>query len=316
MFFPFSFFFFFLRMLPYAAGFYCLYRPRSGENITKDTPVCPNITNVARQHAQWLTSAGFDYIVVDITNWPVTGWIGQQTSVPNNDMTILRPLEVLAEEWLALRKQGVPTPSIVAWSYAICNNKMCMGTKEDGSQYAMWRWILDEFYNNPNYGDIIYKVADDNDEMKKMLFLRSPNVPAYNNASFVKMIETNGGRKDVKVYSMWADDNDFERGAWSFFSSCRAPCPVPTPPPTLRPCPDGEIVDMVEDVGDNGSCDCASFCASDWTGILKKQRPNWTGATSAGNPGFVFLHSFKMTASNDIQFFHVDFLFYFFMCCA
>ena len=32
-------------------GFYCLYRPRPGENISADTVVCENITGVARQHA-------------------------------------------------------------------------------------------------------------------------------------------------------------------------------------------------------------------------------------------------------------------------
>ena len=30
-------------------GFYCLYRPRPGENVTAETPVCPNIEEVARQ---------------------------------------------------------------------------------------------------------------------------------------------------------------------------------------------------------------------------------------------------------------------------
>ena len=30
-------------------GFYCLYRPRPGENVTADTIQCPNITSVATQ---------------------------------------------------------------------------------------------------------------------------------------------------------------------------------------------------------------------------------------------------------------------------
>ena len=51
----------------------CLYRPRPGENVTADSVVCDNITGVARQHAEWLTTAGFDYVSVDITNWPLTG---------------------------------------------------------------------------------------------------------------------------------------------------------------------------------------------------------------------------------------------------
>ena len=126
-------------------GFYCLYRPRPGENVTADTPVCPNITGVATQHAKWLTAAGFDYVAVDITNWPLTGPIGQSTTKDSTDMTILRPLEVLAEEWLALRAQGIKTPSIAAWPNLMCGAVMCMGKKgqlnpDGGHAYAMWRW--------------------------------------------------------------------------------------------------------------------------------------------------------------------------------
>jgi hypothetical protein len=54
-------------------GFYCLYRPRPGENSTAATPDCGNITRVAEQHAAWLTAAGFDYVAIDVTNWPLVG---------------------------------------------------------------------------------------------------------------------------------------------------------------------------------------------------------------------------------------------------
>ena len=61
-------------------------------------------------------------------------------------MAIIRPLEVLAEEWLALRKAGVKTPAIGTWPTAACGGaQVCMGSKADGSSYAMWRWVLDEF---------------------------------------------------------------------------------------------------------------------------------------------------------------------------
>ena len=69
------------------------YRPRAGENVTADTVACPNITGVARQHAAWLTEAGFDYVAVDVTNWPLTGNIGASTTTPSTDMTVIRPLE-------------------------------------------------------------------------------------------------------------------------------------------------------------------------------------------------------------------------------
>ena len=46
-------------------------------------------------------------------------------------------------------------------------------------------------------------------------------------------------------------------------------------------CPEGQKLDVVAAGGDNGSCDCAEFCASDWKGNVKAARPHWTGATSA-----------------------------------
>lgn len=119
----------------------------------------------------------------------------------------------------------------------------------------------------------------------KVLFLPATTSPAYGNASFVSMLESNSGRNDVKVQSMWAMSNDFRDGTWGFFSFCRAPCaPTPAPPTpkhVLPPCPPGQSPDVVADAGDNGSCDCDFFCGSDWTGIVKEARPHWTGAASA-----------------------------------
>lgn len=46
-------------------------------------------------------------------------------------------------------------------------------------------------------------------------------------------------------------------------------------------CPEGQKLDAVAAGGDDGSCDCTEFCASDWKGNLKAARPHWTGATSA-----------------------------------
>ena len=111
------------------------------------------------------------------------------------------------------------------------------GTYTWDRRYAMWRWILDEFYNDPKYADIIYQVNVPEDGLgggvvkKKLFFFPSPVVPAYNNATLVSLVESNGGRNDVVVQSMWAMDNDFAGGAWGFFSSCQAPCPAPAPAP-------------------------------------------------------------------------------------
>jgi hypothetical protein len=219
-------------------GFYCLYRPRPGENVTAETPHCPNIPEVAAQHAQWLTAAGFDYVLVDFSNWPTTdgncqpdcGPIGT-TTVPSNDVEVLRPLEVLAEEWLALRARGIPTPSISVWPSSIglpgglspgcVPGKVCMGEKGTRG-YATWRWVLDEFYNNPKFESIIYRPFDA--QGKKLLMLPNSFNPGYKNASFVSLLESNGGRNDVKVISMWAMTAEYWTGVWDFFTFCLAPC--------------------------------------------------------------------------------------------
>eukprot|EP00658_Telonema_sp_P-2_P078888 TRINITY_DN7498_c0_g1_i4.p1 TRINITY_DN7498_c0_g1~~TRINITY_DN7498_c0_g1_i4.p1 ORF type:complete len:242 (-),score=54.42 TRINITY_DN7498_c0_g1_i4:104-829(-) len=186
-----------------ALGFYCLYKPRPGETPTNATPVCPNIEQVAKQHAEWLTDAGFDYIAVDISNWPLVGPIGPE-HFPSTDMTILRPLQVLAEEWLALRARGIKTPSIAAFVTTQCGAVACTEGKEGGTNYAMWRWLLDTFYNDPTYSQIVHTL-----DQRKVMFLPSSIVPAYHNASLVDLIEANGGRNDVRVISMWAMDESY-----------------------------------------------------------------------------------------------------------
>jgi hypothetical protein len=89
-----------------APGFYCFYRARPGDPAPP-LPDCPDISTVAATHAQQLWSAGVDFVYVDLTNIPVFGEFA--------DVLGVRPLEVLFEEWAALRAQGVATPQIAAW---------------------------------------------------------------------------------------------------------------------------------------------------------------------------------------------------------
>jgi hypothetical protein len=64
-----------------------------------------------------------------------------------------------------------------------------------------------------------------------------------------------------------------------------ASCDVCPPPHIPLQCPPASRVDFVLASGDDGSCDCAEFCASDWDHTIKAARPAWTGATSAFPPG-------------------------------
>jgi hypothetical protein len=54
-----------------------------------------------------------------------------------------------------------------------------------------------------------------------------------------------------------------------------SPCMMQFPSPQ---CPPGHELDVVEMKGDNGSCDCNRFCASDWGGQLHRTRGAWKGA--------------------------------------
>ena len=50
--------------------------------------------------------------------------------------------------------------------------------------------------------------------------------------------------------------------------------------PAALACPTGTSVDVVFVSGDDGSCNCNEYCATDWSGRLKTLRPEWGGAAS------------------------------------
>ena len=67
---------------------------------------------------------------MDITNWPtVSDW---------SDIFVIRPTEVLFEEWLKIRKSGKKTPLIALWP---CSPK--------GSN--TWKYLLENIYNKDEY---------------------------------------------------------------------------------------------------------------------------------------------------------------------
>ena len=65
-------------------GFYCLWRARAGDPApTPPLDDCANISATAEAHARMLVDAGFDYVAVDITNWPIAG-----DPAANNDVVV------------------------------------------------------------------------------------------------------------------------------------------------------------------------------------------------------------------------------------
>lgn len=137
---------------------------------------------------------GIDYINVDVTNWPMVN-VG-------TDVSVLRPIEVLFEEWLKLRRQGIPTPQIAVWPCSPRNS-------------TTWKYLLDNVYANASYDELIYKQNG-----KKVVFL--PYNSGCYNAEEEQLILSNGGKKDTVTVKMWAlfKEKDYNNDVWGFFSPC------------------------------------------------------------------------------------------------
>ncbi len=175
-----------------SAGFYCLYRARPGE--ASPLPDCPNISATAKRHAEQLITAGIDYVVLDATNLSVLGTLADQIQ--------LRPAEVLAEEWSALRKQGTLTPEIAIWG----------SITGDGAN--IWSEYLKRVYNEPAFDHVIMR---DKKSGKKLFFAVDGG-----RADLAQAMESNGGKNDIKVVWMWGnmDPSRLAAGIWSFMSPC------------------------------------------------------------------------------------------------
>ncbi len=120
-------------------GYYSFYRPRPGEaHYAEPDAVAeyPGIRTVARSHATTLWDSGVDFVYVDLTNL--------SSFSPFADVLGLRPLEVLIEEWAAMRAEGLPTPQIAAWTQVI----------DVGGAEPLHRRILDAYDSAPP--DLIY----------------------------------------------------------------------------------------------------------------------------------------------------------------
>ena len=181
-----------------ALDYYCLYRKRAGDADYAEpnaAPDCPDIESVAETHARQLWSAGVDFVFVDLTN--LAGFS------PRTDVLGLRPLEVLLEEWAALRARGVMTPQVAAWVQA-----------PEVRGPMVFERVL-ELYNRPEFAELLLR---DDALDKKVLFAVDPRSTAENLAT----IEDNGGREDVVAVRLWGnlDDASLEAGVASWMQPC------------------------------------------------------------------------------------------------
>ena len=121
-------------------GFYCIYRKRAtdahGATGLRD---CRDIPGTAARHAAMLSAANISFVVADSTNI--------QSDTEFGDAIQLRPFEVLAEEWHALRQRGRTTPQIAIWQ----NLQDPNGT--------LWQRFVDtrSVYANASYRDLLLR---------------------------------------------------------------------------------------------------------------------------------------------------------------
>lgn len=184
-------------------GFYCLYRTRGNETPAwPKISECANISGVARRHAELLSGAGFDYVAIDLTNWPVWN--------PDSDVTVFRPLEVLFDEWSALRAAGIKTPYIAAW----------LVNEYHPGMTPSWQWVLENIYNNPERRKLVWQRHDNGGKLSWFVTDNS-----HYNSTTVALIEDNFGQKNVEVIKMWAlfGKSKYDEGSWGFFSPCTTP---------------------------------------------------------------------------------------------
>lgn len=201
-----------------APGFYCLYRARPGEPAYAEpnyAPDCPNISAVAKQHAEQLWSAGVDFVFMDITNFAAES--------PQADVLGVRPFEVLLEEWAALRKQGIFTPQIAAWMPA---------RAVDPGQTPLYPKIL-AAYAKPEYADLLLTHQP---TQSKVMFLvdatGSDTKPEY-----LADIQAAG----ILPVKMWGNlaGNVLDSGVAGWMQPCTAAGAFTTLVPPNQPCAQG-----------------------------------------------------------------------------
>jgi len=176
-----------------ALGPYCIYRARPGEAGV--IPDCEGIPATIGQQAAWFAAAGVDFITSDGTNLC--------TPSPFADAIQTRPMEVLFEEFAALRARNLSTPAIAAW------HRLAPGCTLQAQVLAV--------YNDPAHAPLVLR---DGATGKKVFF-----TPAEPDPALVAAVEANGGRNDVLVQEMWAlfAPEAYAQGRWAFMSPCTTP---------------------------------------------------------------------------------------------
>ena len=203
-----------LSQIP-ALGPYCFYRKRASEPVGAIAD-CPEASRVLNAHADELSSAGFEFVAPDATNWDADPTVWSN----GGDVNQLRPFEVLAEEWANARLAGRATPQVSIFDQVNTANH----TNGGGGADVLWEWYLREIFNNATLLDLdlVYRLRD------------SPRVPGLdkvyivadevNDYSLMKAIQKNNGSYDIVTPLMWNSphpNGGYERnGFLAYVSPC------------------------------------------------------------------------------------------------
>jgi len=169
---------------------------------------CPEAARVLAAHASELSSAGFEFIAPDATNWDQD----PRDASSGADLNQLRPTEIIAEEWANARLAGVATPALSTFDRVNAGG-------------VLYNWYLSEFFNNETLlaldlimrnrnttrvpgVDKVYIVADE---------------PTLDSA-LVRALQRNGGRNDIVTPIMWsapdASGSYEANGFLKYFAPC------------------------------------------------------------------------------------------------
>lgn len=194
-----------------ALGIYCYYRRRANESSgLGGLADCPEASHVLQTHAAELSAAGFEFIAPDATNWD-----GDPRNASNGaDLNQLRPTEIIAEEWAAMRLRGAATPQLSTF------DRVNVGG-------VLWNWYLSEFFNNATLLELDLIMRNRNTSRvpgmdKVYIVADEPGLdwPA------VRDIQANGGLEDVVTPIMWSAPDAsgaYERNGYlKYFSPCTA----------------------------------------------------------------------------------------------
>jgi hypothetical protein len=189
-----------------ALGFYCYYRKRPNETVGY-LPDCPEADNVTQTHGAEMAAIGIGYVVTDATNWDAD----PRNASDGSDLNQLRPTEVLAENWLAMRTAGQMTPQLGVFDMV---NTGC-------TEPCLWWWYLSELYSNRTYLDADMVWTDAASGL--LVYMYVYNEETLNGAA-LRDIQRNLGNDNVLTVPNWVADSPdpsfFANGVWTYLTPC------------------------------------------------------------------------------------------------